>query len=253
MLRTSSVSTRRSTQPDLLNLRTESRSQSCELPSISVTRKETMPADVCMARFPLRGIRQQQDDRPRVSRIATGGGYAAAASYQCIPCVSCANAICSALSLVSPSFLPAAAAESGNMLNAVLSRICVSFGAIAWETAPKTPSRVAMRTGLYTIASTMRSAASSGESVGTFSYILVGAIIGVRTSGMLIVVKSIPLSMNSDAAHAANESSADFDATYAENRGALDSTPIDEMLMMWPRLFATMLGTNPMMRRNAPK
>ena len=99
------------------------------------------------------------------------------------------------------------------MLNAVLSRICVSFGAIAWQTAPKMPRRVAMRTGWCTIASTTRSAASSGDSVGTFSYILVGAIIGVRTSGMLIVVKWMPLSRNSDAAHAENESSADFDAT----------------------------------------
>lgn len=52
-------------------------------------------------------------------------------NYQCIPCVSCANAICSGVSCASPSFLPAAAAESGNMLNAVLSRICVSFGAMA--------------------------------------------------------------------------------------------------------------------------
>jgi hypothetical protein len=38
-----------------------------------------------------------------------------------------------------------------------------------------------------------------------FSYVRVGAIIGVRTSGMLIVVKSMPLSRNSDAAQAANE------------------------------------------------
>src|SRR6188768_189346 len=100
--------------------------------------------------------------------------------------------------------------------------------------APKTPRRVAMRTDLYKMASTTRSAASSGDRVGTFSYILVGAIMGVRTSGMLIVEKLIPLSRNSDDAHAENESSADFDATYAENRGAFDSTPIDEMLMMWP-------------------
>src|ERR1700731_3749131 len=103
------------------------------------------------------------------------------------------------------------------------------------------------------MASTTRSGASSGESVGTFSYILVGAIIGVRTSGMLIVVKSTPLSRNSDAAHAAHESRADFDATYAENRGAFDSTPIDEMLMIWPRLFAIIFGRKPMISRNAPK
>src|SRR5450755_2808962 len=103
------------------------------------------------------------------------------------------------------------------------------------------------------MASTTRSAASSGESVGTFSYILVGAIIGVRTSGMLMVVKLIPLSTNSDAAHAANESSADFDATYAEKRGALDSTPIEEILMIWPRLFSIIFGRKPMINRSAPK
>src|SRR4051812_41172597 len=103
------------------------------------------------------------------------------------------------------------------------------------------------------MASTTRSAACSGESVGTFSYILVGAIIGVRTSGMLRVVKLMPLSRNSDAAQAENESSADFDATYAEKRGAFDSTPIDEMLMTWPRFFSSIFGRKPMMRRSAPK
>src|SRR5215212_3040742 len=110
-----------------------------------------------------------------------------------------------------------------------------------------------MRTDLCTIASTTRSAASSGDSVGTFSYIFVGAIIGVRTSGMLMVVKLMPLSRNSDDAHAANESSADFDATYAENRGALESTPIDEILMMCPRFFSIIFGRKPMIRRSAPK
>jgi hypothetical protein len=46
-------------------------------------------------------------------------------------------------------------------------------------------------------------------------------------------------------AHAENESSADFDATRAENRGALDRTPIDEMLMMWPRLCSIIFGRSP--------
>src|SRR4051812_22391831 len=115
------------------------------------------------------------------------------------------------------------------------------------------PSLVAMRTGLCTIASTTRSAACSGDSVGTFSYIRVGAIIGVRTSGMLIVVKLTFLSRNSDEAHAEKESSADLDATYAENLGAFDSTPIDEMLMMCPCRCAIIAGRNPMMRRRAPK
>ena len=124
---------------------------------------------------------------------------------------------------------------------------------MAWQTAPKTPSRVAMRTGLYTIASTTRSAACSGESVGTFSYILVGAIIGVRTSGMLMLVKWMPLSITSEAAHSANASSADFDATYAENRGARDKTPIELMLMMCPRFCSAILGRNARINRTAPK
>ncbi len=68
-----------------------------------------------------------------------------------------------------------------------------------------------------------------------------------------MVVKLMPLSRNSDAAHAENESSADFDATYAENRGAFDSTPIDEMLMMWPRFCSIIFGRKPMMSRSAPK
>ena len=57
------------------------------------------------------------------------------------------------------------------------------------------------------------SAAAAGERVGTCSYILVGAIIGVRTNGMLLVVKAIPSSQNSEEAQRENASSADFDAT----------------------------------------
>ena len=53
------------------------------------------------------------------------------------------------------------------------------------------PRRVAIRLGRSMIPFTTRSAASSGVSVGTLSYILVGAIIGVFTSGMLIVVKAM--------------------------------------------------------------
>ena len=69
----------------------------------------------------------------------------------------------------SPSFLPCDADESGNMLNAVLSSICVTFGAIAWQTAPKMPRRVAMRTGLMDDRLDDKAAACSGDSVGTFS------------------------------------------------------------------------------------
>src|SRR3569832_1464855 len=103
------------------------------------------------------------------------------------------------------------------------------------------------------IASTIMSAASSGVSVGTDSYIFVGAIIGVFTSGMLTVVKLMPLSENSACAQRENASSAAFDATYAENRGAFVNTPIEEMLMMWPRWRSVMPGKKPMIKRNEPK
>ena len=52
-----------------------------------------------------------------------------------------------------------------------------------------------------------------GVSVGTLSYILVGAIIGVFTSGMLIVVKAMPLPDSSPCAQRLNASSAAFEAT----------------------------------------
>ena len=49
--------------------------------------------------------------------------------------------------------------------------------------------------------------------VGTDSYILVGAIIGVFTSGMLMVVKAMFLPLNSAWAQRLKASSAAFDAT----------------------------------------
>ena len=67
--------------------------------------------------------------------------------------------------------------------------------------------------GLARIASQMRSAASSGEIVGNESYILVGAIIAVRTSGMWIVVNVTLSPIVSELATRVNASSADFDAT----------------------------------------
>ena len=77
-----------------------------------------------------------------------------------------------------------------------------------------TPRRVAMRCGLRMIASAIMSAASSGEmTVGISSYSLVGAIIGVRISGMLMIVKCTFSSWNSDAAQRANDSSAALEAT----------------------------------------
>src|SRR5690242_11918394 len=120
-------------------------------------------------------------------------------------------------------------------------------------TDAKMPRRVAMRLGRSMIALTQRSAASSVVSVGTLSYILVGAIIGVFTSGMLIVVKAMPLPDNSPCAQRENASSAAFDATYAENRGEFASTPIELMLMMWPLRRWVIVGRKPMIRRRLPK
>src|SRR6202161_4930701 len=88
--------------------------------------------------------------------------------------------------------------------------------------------------GRERIASQIMSAASSGVIAGNASYIFVGAIIGVRTSGMWIVVNVTPSPTTSEATTRVNASSADFDATYAEKRGGFVCTPIEEMLTMWP-------------------
>ena len=75
------------------------------------------------------------------------------------------------------------------------------------------PMRVAMRTGLKMQACATMSPASSGDSVGTLLYRPVGAIMGVRTSGMLMVVNEIPWSANSLEAQRVQASSAALDAT----------------------------------------
>ena len=62
-------------------------------------------------------------------------------------------------------------------------------------------------------ASQIMSAASSGLSVGKASYIFVGAIIGVRTSGMWIVVNVTPSPITSEATTRVKASSAAFEAT----------------------------------------
>ena len=67
--------------------------------------------------------------------------------------------------------------------------------------------------GVARIASQIMSAASSGVIVGNASYIFVGAIIGVRTSGMWIVVKVTPSPMTSEATTRVNASSAALEAT----------------------------------------
>ena len=63
------------------------------------------------------------------------------------------------------------------------------------------------------IASQIRSAASSGEIVGNESYIFVGAIMSVRTSGMWIVVNVTLSPIVSELTTRVNASSADLDAT----------------------------------------
>src|ERR1700757_5541250 len=83
-------------------------------------------------------------------------------------------------------------------------------------------------------ASQIISAASSGVIAGNASYIFVGAIIGVRTSGMWIVVNVTPSPITSEATTRVNASSAAFEATYAENRGGFVCTPIEGMLRIWP-------------------
>ena len=91
--------------------------------------------------------------------------------------------------------------------------ISATFGATACKTWAKMPSRVAIRCGLYITACFTITAASSGVMVGTLSYILVGAIIGVRTSGILMVVKLTPVSLNSEAAQREKASSAALEET----------------------------------------
>ena len=75
------------------------------------------------------------------------------------------------------------------------------------------PSRVLICFGRARIASQIRSAASSGEIVGNESYIFVGAIIAVRTSGMWIVVNVTLSPIVSELTTRVNASSADLEAT----------------------------------------
>ena len=58
---------------------------------------------------------------------------------------------------------------------------------------------------------------------------------------------------HSGATQRENASSADFEATYAEKRGVLVCTPIDETLMMWPVLRSRIPGSRAMISLSAPK
>ena len=86
-------------------------------------------------------------------------------------------------------------------------------GATACTSSPNFPTRVDTSCGRLMIASTTISAASSELIVGKFRYMPVGAIIGVRTSGMWMVVMSMPSPDTSGAKHRENPSSAFLLAT----------------------------------------
>jgi hypothetical protein len=75
------------------------------------------------------------------------------------------------------------------------------------------PSRVLIVLGLARIASQTMSAASSGVIVGNESYIFVGLIIGVLTSGMWIVVNVTLSPIVSELTTRVNASSAALEAT----------------------------------------
>ena len=89
--------------------------------------------------------------------------------------------------------------------------------------------------------------------VGNRSYILVGAIIGVRTSGMWMLVNETPSPISSLDTTLLQASRAALDATYAENRGGLVSTPIEETFTTWPDFCSRIFGRMPITSRIAPK
>src|SRR5579872_7360116 len=102
---------------------------------------------------------------------------------------------------------------SGNTWYAPVITSCRMLGAIVLTVSPILPSRVETSGGRVRIADATISAASSGELVGKLRYIPVGAIIGVRTSGMWMLVLATPSSATSGAMQRLSAASADFDAT----------------------------------------
>ena len=82
---------------------------------------------------------------------------------------------------------------------------------------------------------------------------VVGAIIAVRTSGMWMLVMATPSSATSGPTHRLSAASADFDATYAPNRGGNACVPMLEMLMMCPRWRSRMPGSTARISLTAPK
>ena len=63
----------------------------------------------------------------------------------------------------------------------------------------------------------------------------------------------IPSPTSSEATTLLHESRADFEATYAEKRGGLVCTPIDEMFTTCPRFCSRIVGSSPITSRMAPK
>ena len=71
----------------------------------------------------------------------------------------------------------------------------------------------------------------------------VGAIIGVRTSGMWMFVIATPSSATSGPMQRLSAANADLEATYAPKRGGYACVPMLEMLMMWPRRRSRIPGS----------
>ena len=80
-----------------------------------------------------------------------------------------------------------------------------------------------------------------------------GAIIGVRTSGMWMLVNETPSPTTSELTTLLHASSAALDATYAEKRGGFVCTPIELTLTMCPPFCSRIAGSSPMTSRTAPK
>src|SRR3954451_19176613 len=94
-------------------------------------------------------------------------------------------------------------------------------GASVCARAPRVPVLVLISWGLSTSALITLLAACAGVIAGNRSYILVGAIIGVRTRGMWMLVNETPSLISSLDTTLLHASRAALDATYAENRGGL--------------------------------
>src|SRR3954468_1247335 len=107
-------------------------------------------------------------------------------------------------------------------------------GASVCARAPRLPVLVLISWGLSTSAVITLLAACPGVIAGNRSYIFVGAIIGVRTSGMWMLVNVTPSPTSSLETTLLQASSAALEATYALKRGGLVSTPMEETFTTWP-------------------